>query len=199
MPSNIENKARVVDLPTVAALAASLTDTPPQRLRQRDTFFRYSTGRLRLRELGAGQSELIFYHRADVTGAKQSDYETTPVADAAALKTVLREALGETATVEKTRVPYLVGQTRVHLDTVVGLGTFLELEVVLRPDQSPSEGYEFAADLMRRLGIGGSDLVATADADMLTESVFGSHAATSEMVWGGGNDHDRGSTGIEGV
>jgi adenylate cyclase class IV len=142
---------------------------------------------------------LIFYHRADVTGAKQSDYETTPVADAAALKTVLREALGETATVEKTRVLYLVGQTRVHLDTVVGLGTFLELEVVLRPDQSPSEGYEFAADLMRRLGIGGSDLVATADADMLTESVFGSHAATSEMVWGGGNDHDRGSTGIEGV
>jgi predicted adenylyl cyclase CyaB len=170
MPSNIEIKARVADLPKVAALVASMTDTPPQRLEQRDTFFRCSTGRLKLRELGAGQSELIFYDRADVTGAKQSNYEITPVADAATLKSVLRQALGETVVVEKTRVLYLVGQTRVHLDTVNDLGTFVELEVVLRPDQLPSEGHIIAADLMRRLGIGEADLLATAYADMLITS-----------------------------
>lgn len=170
MPSNIEIKVRVADLPKVAALVASMTDTPPQRLEQRDTFFRCSTGRLKLREIGAGQSELIFYDRADVTGAKQSIYEITPVADAATLKSVLRQALGETVVVEKTRVLYLIGQTRIHLDTVIGLGTFLELEVVLRPDQSSSGGYEVAADLMRRLGIRESDLIATAYADMLIAS-----------------------------
>lgn len=54
MPSNIEIKARVADLPKVAALVASMTDTPPQRLEQRDMFFRCSTGRLKLREIGAG-------------------------------------------------------------------------------------------------------------------------------------------------
>lgn len=113
---------------------------------------------------------MIFYDRADVTGAKQSNYEITPVADAATLKSVLRQALGETVVVEKTRVLYLIGQTRVHLDTVIGLGTFLELEVVLRPDQSSSGGYEVAADLMRRLGIRESDLIATAYADMLIAS-----------------------------
>jgi len=59
MPSNIEIKVRVADLPKVAALVASMTDTPPQRLEQRDTFFRCPTGRLKLREIGAGQSELI--------------------------------------------------------------------------------------------------------------------------------------------
>ena len=170
MPSNVEIKARVADLPTVAVVVATMCDAPPQTLQQRDTFFRCAHGRLKLRELETGEGELIFYDRADVTGARQSDYEITPVVDAAALKTVLREALGATVVVEKTRVLYLVGQTRVHLDTVVGLGTFLELEVVLRPDQSPFEGHEIAADLMRRLGIRESDLLATAYADMLIAS-----------------------------
>ena len=167
MPSNIELKARVADLSTLAVLVATMSDAPPTRLQQRDTFFRCDAGRLKLREFGAGVGELIFYTRADVTGARQSDYEIAPVADAAALKKLLREALGETVVVEKTRVLFLVGQTRVHLDSVAGLGSFLELEVVLRPGQSPSEGHEIALGLMRRLGIRESDLVATAYADML--------------------------------
>jgi predicted adenylyl cyclase CyaB len=169
MPSNVEIKARIADLPKVAALVATMSDKPPKTLQQRDTFFRCSTGRLKLRELETGEGELIFYDRADVTGAKQSDYEITPVADAVTLKSVLRQALGETVVVEKTRVLSLVGQTRVHLDTVVGLGTFLELEVVLRPDQSPAEGHKIAEGLMSRLGIRESDLLATAYADMLKE------------------------------
>ena len=170
MPSNVEIKALVADLQAIAALVATMSNTPPETLHQRDTFFRCSTGRLKLRELETGEGELIFYDRADFTGARQSDYEITPVADAATLKSVLRQALGETVVVEKTRVLYLVGQTRVHLDDVKGLGGFLELEVVLRPDQSPSEGHDIAVDLMRRLGIRESDLLATAYADMLTES-----------------------------
>ena len=159
MPSNIEIKARVADLPRTQALAAAISDTPPQTLQQRDTFFRCGNGRLKLREFETGASELIFYDRANVTGAKQSDYEIAQVADPDALRHV-----------EKTRVLYLVGQTRVHLDSVVGLGDFLELEVVLRPDQSPAEGQIIAANLMRRLGIHDSDLIATAYADMLSAS-----------------------------
>jgi len=167
MPSNIEIKARIADLPRTQALVAALSDGPPQTLQQRDTFFCCVNGRLKLRELGAGASELIFYDRANVTAAKQSDYEIAAVADTEGLKQVLRRALEVMQVVEKTRLLYLVGQTRVHLDSVVGLGDFLELEVVLRPDQSPAEGQIIAADLMRRLGIHDSDLIATAYADML--------------------------------
>jgi predicted adenylyl cyclase CyaB len=170
MPSNIEIKAVVADLPRIAALVRAMSDTPPTTLEQRDTFFGCSTGRLKLRELETGESELIFYNRADVAGAKQSHYEITPVADAASLKRLLRQAFGETAVVEKTRVLYLIGQTRVHLDVVKGLGTFLELEVVLRPGQSQAEGHEIAADLMSRLGIPEADSIANAYADMLPDS-----------------------------
>ena len=50
------------------------------------------------------------------------------------MKTILEQILPVTGSVRKRRLVYHVGQTRVHLDRVEGLGDFLELEVVLRPD-----------------------------------------------------------------
>lgn len=167
MPSNIEIKARLTDPTATRALAAAISDTPPETLLQRDTFFRCDTGRLKLRELGTGVAELIFYARPDVPGPKQSDYEITQVTDPESLKAVLSRALGVTHVVEKTRVLLRVGQTRVHLDSVDGLGDFLELEVVLRPDQTAAEGQAIAADLMRRLGVRETDLCSGAYADMV--------------------------------
>jgi adenylate cyclase class IV len=49
----------------------------------------------------------------------------------------------------------------------MGLGDFLELEVVLRPGQSAAEGEAIATALMRQLGINAADLVEKAYADML--------------------------------
>jgi len=179
MRSNIEIKARITDLKKIEDLVAALSNTPPKRLRQRDTFFRCEAGRLKLRETGAGESELIFYSRADVAGTKQSDYEITLVTDAAKLKAVLEQALGETVVVEKTRLVSLIGQTRVHLDAVEGLGDFLELEVVLQEGQSPEEGHAIACDLMQQLGIQEADLIAAAYADMLMERAVGASATVA--------------------
>lgn len=170
MPTNIEIKARLVDTSGTHALVEAISDTPPETLRQRDTFFRCSHGRLKLREIEEGQAELIFYTRPDSAAAKLSDYEITSVADPELLREVLSRALGVTQTVVKTRVLYLVGQTRVHLDSVDGLGDFLELEVVLRPGQEVAQGQAIAAELMRRFGIHDEDLCSTAYADMLNAS-----------------------------
>lgn len=177
MPTNIEIKARVTDMPGMHALVTAISDTPPQTLSQRDTFFRCPHGRLKLRETGCGPAELIFYARADSAAARRSDYAITPVADPESLRGVLARALGVMQTVVKTRVLCLVGQTRVHLDSVDGLGDFLELEVVLRPGQEVAHGEAVAADVMRRLGIRDHDLIATAYADMLGASVVDGPAA----------------------
>lgn len=45
------------------------------------------------------------------------------------MKAVLSEALGVKGVVKKTRKLFMVGQTRVHVDNVEGLGDFMELEV----------------------------------------------------------------------
>lgn len=70
--------------------------------------------------------------------------------------------------VKKTRKLFLIGQTRVHLDKVDGLGDFVELEVVLRDDQPEQEGQSIAQDLMRQLEIDEKHLLANAYIDMLT-------------------------------
>lgn len=44
------------------------------------------------------------------------------------LNSVLSAALGKKCAVNKIRKLFLVGQTRVHVDTVEGLGDYMELE-----------------------------------------------------------------------
>ena len=69
--------------------------------------------------------------------------------------------------VKKTRWLYMVGQTRVHCDTVEGLGDFMELEVVLEDDQSVEDGQKIADDLMSQLGIDQTKLIKCAYMDLL--------------------------------
>ena len=167
MPSNIEIKARVRDLSALRHNAAQLAMGPSRILHQEDVFFRTPHGRLKLRIFPDGSGQLIQYERPDTIHCKQSDYRIHETSDPASLRASLAAALGETITVTKKREVFLVGQTRVHLDEVEGLGSFMELEVVLRPDQDPEEGRSIATALMAKLGVRESDLVSCAYADLL--------------------------------
>ncbi|HEY2979688.1 MAG TPA: class IV adenylate cyclase [Anaerolineales bacterium] len=167
MPSNIEIKARARDFGGLRERAGKLSDAPVSILQQEDTFFNTPQGRLKLRVLAAGRAQLIYYERADQDGPKRSDYHLFETDDPQNLKTTLTLAYGVRGVVKKTRYLYLVGQTRVHLDHVEGLGDFLELEVVMQDGQSDSEGQAIAEDLMRKLGISRDDLLEGAYIDML--------------------------------
>ncbi len=166
MSSNIEVKAKVRELDQFRCIAMRMATEPLQTLHQEDIFFRVRTGRLKLRIFSDGTGELIQYERPDISGAKQSNYQIHRTSKPLELRKILSEALGETATVKKKREVYIVGQTRIHLDEVDTLGTFVEVEVVLSPGQSPDEGRRIASDLMDRLGIKESDLVPCAYADL---------------------------------
>lgn len=167
MPSNVEIKARVHDFSALRSRAEQLSDTVVQVIPQVDTFFFTAKGRLKLRELGPSNGQLVYYERPDRGGPKRSDYHIFETRDPEPLKTALTLALGVRGVVRKVRHLYLVGQTRLHLDNVEGLGQFMELEVVLRPPQSESEGQAIAAGLMSRLGIDQADLLKGAYMDML--------------------------------
>jgi adenylate cyclase class IV len=71
--------------------------------------------------------------------------------------------------VEKKREIAIVGQTRIHLDSVRGLGIFLELEVVLKPRQTVKLGLAIAKKLMKELEVAEGDLLDRAYMDMLEE------------------------------
>jgi predicted adenylyl cyclase CyaB len=93
-----------------------------------------------------------------------------PTPDPAALREALSRAWGTAGRVRKRRRLYLVGDTRIHLDRVEGLGDFLELEVVLAPAQSVAEGEEEARRIMAALGVADEDLVSGAYLDLLQAS-----------------------------
>ncbi|XP_032913425.1 uncharacterized protein LOC116995147 [Catharus ustulatus] len=138
-----------------------------QVLLQTDTFFRVPRGRLKLRRTQDGRGELIFYERPDSAGPKLSSFSITPTADPEGLQAVLSQSLGVLGTVHKERLLFLLGQTRLHLDRVQGLGDFLELEVVLRPEQSVQDGQRVAQELLRHFGIQEQDLICGAYLDLL--------------------------------
>jgi adenylate cyclase class IV len=169
MPANIEIKARARDFAGLRRRAEALSDGPVEIIPQVDTFFYTPAGRLKLREFGPARAQLVYYARSDGSGPKRSDYHLFETTDPENLKAVLMPALGVRGIVRKTRYLYMVGQTRVHLDDVDGLGQFVELEVVLSAGQSDLEGQALAEKLMRELGILEEDLLQGAYMDMLDQ------------------------------
>ena len=172
MPANIEIKARVGDFETMKTAAAGLSGGSVEVIPQEDTFFFVPKGRLKLRSLAPDLGYLIYYERPDQEGPKRSDYTLAETRAPHSLKTTLSNALGVRGVVKKTRYLYWVGQTRVHLDAVDGLGNFMELEVVLREEQSDAEGRAVAEDLMRKLGVDPAELLEGAYIDLIEQSLF---------------------------
>ena len=169
MARNVEIKARIADISALEPAVARLADSGPALIAQDDTFFHCAHGRLKLREFADGSAERIAYERPDTSGPKVSTYLRSPVADPAGLRGALAAACGLRGRVRKQRTLYLIGPTRVHLDTVEGLGTFLELEVVLRNDQSTLQGEALARELLVAWNIAEAQLLAPAYIDLLEQ------------------------------
>ncbi len=168
MPSNVEIKAVIRDYERQKELAERISGSPPIAIDQEDTFYRVSQGRLKLRRFSGDQGELIYYERCDSRGPKASNYSIYPTNSPNTLNQLLTSSLGVYGVVRKKRQLYQADHTRIHLDDVEGLGLFLELEVVLQPDQTMEDGVRIAAEFMQRLEIDEQDLIQGAYVDLLT-------------------------------
>jgi adenylate cyclase class IV len=157
---NLELKVRCLDgtaLQRIESLAASAGASYMHTLQQRDTYFPAEHAHLKLREWwrqseedrpateeeegppelqhsyekGAAGAVLISYVRPQKGGTTTSDYLIYRVDEPLMLRTLLSQALGVRAVVEKKRKIYQYGHTRIHLDEVQHLGAFVELETVI--------------------------------------------------------------------
>ena len=169
MGRNMEIKARAADFAAQRVKAFELAGGPPETIDQEDTFFGTKRGRLKLRALSEGEGQLIYYERPDAQGPSESRYIILPTRDPAELKGALSKALGISGVVRKHREVYHVAGTRVHLDTVEGLGEFIELEAVLGPGESPEDGRARVGEIRDALGITAEDLIEKAYVDLLAE------------------------------
>jgi len=134
------------------ALAAGAEDRG--LLRQRDTYFAVSGGRLKLREQDDGAT-LIAYRRADEARERPSAYHLVSVPDPGALRAALGDVPGVRVVVEKHRRLLIWERTvRIHLDTVTGLdGAFVEIEAVAGPGSDLAREHDQVARLRAILTI----------------------------------------------
>jgi predicted adenylyl cyclase CyaB len=173
MPANIEIKAALPDPARAQQIAERLSGAPPHLISQQDFFFPSAGARLKLRTLSPGSGELIRYQRSDAARARLSQYQIARTSDPQALLDILTATLGSAGTVSKTRRLFLIGQTRVHIDEVDGLGSFLELEVVLQPGQTETEARAIAERLLSEFAIHPDQLIAEAYVDLLRAKAAG--------------------------
>ncbi len=95
MARNIEIKAHAPEPQELLARVLALEPHHHELIAQDDTFFRSTTGRLKLRDFGTGQGQLIYYERPDQAGPKASFYVCTPTSDPDGLRQALTLAHGQ--------------------------------------------------------------------------------------------------------
>jgi homotetrameric cytidine deaminase len=162
---NVELKATDPDPERSLEIALELGAEDRGVIVQRDTYFRVPEGRLKLREETPGGAALIQYARDDRPEARESRYRITPVEDPETLRRSLEEALGTLVVVDKERRLLLWQGVRIHLDTVRGLGSFLELEGVAAEDSDLSGEHDRVAQLSEALGLDDSRILAGSYSD----------------------------------
>ena len=135
---NIEIKARTTDQEKIRDILKTCGADFKGIDHQIDTYFKVTTGRLKLRE-GNIENHLIYYERENMVGPKKSSvmlYKNNPDSN---LKEILIASLGVLVVVDKQREIYFIENVKFHLDIVVGLGTFVEIEAI---DKDGSIGNE---------------------------------------------------------
>lgn len=164
---NLEIKARGVDFARARRALREVGAVRQARpLLQTDWYFVVPHGRLKLRQRkGERGAELIFYVRPDAERARASNFQRLPTDDAAHLRRLLRAMFEPWVCVRKRRELWLIGDTRIHLDEVNGLGRFLEIEVPV--GASMADARRMMRLLTERLEIKTSHLLGVSYSDLL--------------------------------
>lgn len=172
---NIEIKLKIDDAAAAREAIAQVADGPARRLEQVDTYFEAGPDALlKLRREATPNGEtttsLIAYRRCLATEPRPSDIRLVRIEDGDGLHAALAHAMPVAAVVRKARELSFSGQTRIHLDEVAGLGSFVELEVVLRDDQTEDNGRRIAVDLLEWLGLTGAKTQTASYRDLVRQT-----------------------------
>jgi len=124
---NVEIKAKIKNPLTIRSMLMEKGARFIGTDHQVDTYFHVQWGRLKLRQ-GNIEKNLVYYERPDIAGMKQSDFQIVSCQEDEKLKNILSTALGVKIIVVKTREIYFIENVKFHLDEVIPLGYFFEIE-----------------------------------------------------------------------
>lgn len=167
---NVEFKAELRDPDLARTILGAIGARFIQAMHQTDTYYRVPRGRLKKRETVGEQAEWIFYERPDEAASRLSRF--TIYSEEEAGERFGGAGLDVRVVVKKRRELYMLGNVRVHLDEVEGLGRFVEFEALVTPGTSPgtaiAECRRRVEDLRQDLAPALGEPIAVGYADLLS-------------------------------
>ncbi|MEZ4885249.1 MAG: class IV adenylate cyclase [Chitinophagales bacterium] len=164
---NIEIKARCHNPKKVKSILQQYQADFKGIDHQIDTYFNCTNGRLKLRE-GNIEHSLIHYNRLDGKLPKASMVTLEQLTKDTNIKAVLTNALGIKIVVDKHRAIYFIDNVKFHVDEVVGLGSFVEIEAIdVNGTIGETQLQQQCAFYMELFGIEEGDLVSVSYSDLM--------------------------------
>jgi adenylate cyclase class IV len=118
-----------------------------------------------MREIRGDHAELIFYRRPNTSSSRYSDYSVVRVSDPKRLKSMFSRLFGIQVVVVKRRLLFLYENARIHIDTVAGLGNYIEFEVLVVRGRKQAAG--LMAFLRKEFRIGRKSVIGGSYSDIL--------------------------------
>ncbi len=170
---NLEIKIPVHDFQEFYEKIKNLISRSGEILIQTDTYYLIGKRRLKLRE-EQHKSYFVFYIRPDVVQSKYSKYYIVPVPQKAIkyTKFICAKIFGVRICVDKKRTLFIYKNTRIHLDEVKNLGTYVELETVWGNDQSSESLKNEHYFVIESLGLDTSKSAKESYSDLLSSHKF---------------------------
>ncbi len=171
-----KNKCRLVELKARVDNLGPLSDKLIQDgaeqvgiFHQVDTYYEIPRGRLKLREIeGQVTAELIYYERENIPDPKQSEVFLFSIPKPKIFKEILRQIIKIKAVVDKGREIYFYKGVKIHLDSVKGLGYFIEFERITSEDsERQREDTQKILELRDKLGINPQSQVRLSYSDLI--------------------------------
>ncbi len=137
MPANLEIKVPYKNLSKLNTGLTAIKAKFIKVLVQKDTYYKAEKGLLKLRVDG-DKTELIYYNRNENNAKRWSEYYLLQISDPKP-EQFFPHFYQIEVIVKKRRKLFMYKNTRIHLDTVQGLGTFVELESVVTTTRKAAE------------------------------------------------------------
>jgi predicted adenylyl cyclase CyaB len=163
MPLNLEIKIHLDSNDSALNVLNNLHAEFVRDINQKDIYYSMQGSLLKLRVEDEGEC-LIKYNRDEENPDRFSDYEVIYLKSSGTEK-FFNSIFTPEAVVRKKRSLYLYNNTRIHLDTVQGLGTFMEFEtLVVNGMEDAKERFnflirEFEIDITKQIKCSYRDLI----------------------------------------
>jgi len=166
---NIEFKAELRDSAAARRQCKVFGAHHIGNLRQTDTYYKLTDGRLKKREAPGEPIEWIYYHRHDSVRPRMSNYSI--LTDEQARRRWGTKTLRKWLTVLKTRELWMIDNMRIHIDDVDQLGNFIEFEALVSKNRDVKECHLAVNHLRELFGPVMGEPVAPSYCDLMAQIV----------------------------